>query len=107
MLRSAASHLRLYCCLCPINRMLKGVNSQGSYVYRDERDSSDGRPARTSGAGAGSGSSDQQGQGSGSAFEAYKQPLSTFGKSEQNGPQPVLNEEDLKSLPRYVQLNLF
>ena len=72
-------------------------------AFRDERDPSGGRPVRTSGSGAGSNSSDGRGQGAGSAFEAYKQPLSTFGKSEQNGPQSTM-EEDLRNLPRYITL---
>ena len=75
------------------------MNRPVLFHSRDERDSSVGRPVKP-GSSAGSSSSDQRSSGPGSAFEAYKQPLSTFGKSEQNGPQSIGIEEDLRNLPR-------
>ena len=88
-------HKQAYCACGSLN-----LCSECCFFFRDERDSTGGRPVKPSGSSAGSSSSDQRGSGPGSAFEAYKQPLSTFGKSEQNGPQSPIINEDLRNLPR-------
>ena len=58
------------------------------YLFRDERDVNHVR--------AGSGSSDQRSSQAASAFEAYNKPMSTFGKSEPNGPKST----SIHSFPR-------